>query len=197
MSSRPQCPHCGKYANLTGCFGECVERNKQAEDREGVKEVFDLMRNRPYVQTYGISTTAVETCQNTLEVLKKHFGRVVTKPLQGDRVIVTATGRVDGSEKTYSNALITNVFEDGEIVICMQPYAPFLNGVMGEHKHNETGLKMSVSGGYFGGTNASKLKLTEPQNAWYCFFADGARAGGAVYIECKAVTWTVTTDEFY
>lgn len=197
MSSRPECPHCGKYANLTGCFvGECVERNKQAEDRESVKEVFELMRNRTYVQTYGISTAAVENCQNMLEVLKKHFGRVVTKPLKGDRVIVTATGRLDGSIKTYSNAVITDIYDD-KVVICMQPYAPFLNGPMWEHKHNETGLKMSVSGGYFGSTNANNLKLTEPQNAWYCFFADGARAGGAVYIECKAVTWTVTTDEFY
>lgn len=196
MSSRPQCPHCGKYANLTGCFGECVERDKQAEDRESVKEVFELMRNRQYVQTYGISTAAINNCQSVLKVLKNIFSRTVTKPLKGDRVIVHATGRVDGTTKTYPNALITDIYDD-KVVICVQPYAPFLIGAMFTHEHDEKGLKMSVSGGYFDSTKAGNLELTEPQNAWYCFFADGARAGGAVYIECKAVTWAVTTDEFY
>lgn len=27
MSSRPQCPHCGKYDGLTGCSGDCVKQN--------------------------------------------------------------------------------------------------------------------------------------------------------------------------
>lgn len=28
MSSRPQCEHCGKYAGLGGCFGECENKSK-------------------------------------------------------------------------------------------------------------------------------------------------------------------------
>ena len=34
MSSRPQCPHCGEYAGLTGCFGECVKQNAHVKLEE-------------------------------------------------------------------------------------------------------------------------------------------------------------------
>ena len=43
MSSRPECPYCGKYAGLTGCFGECVEQAKNALTREAFEELVAYM----------------------------------------------------------------------------------------------------------------------------------------------------------
>jgi hypothetical protein len=32
MSGRPECPHCGKYAGLTGCFGDCIKQVEHTDE---------------------------------------------------------------------------------------------------------------------------------------------------------------------
>lgn len=177
----------------------CLNRRCFGVDPELARKILEVPNNLSYVREHGLSVKAANKFWR-LSMMLQHFHTVQRDiPLAGDRVHLTATGRVDGDTKVYPNAIITNTGKNG-VSICVQPYAPFIAMEIPEvfDPVELGGLTMSVSGGYFQNTPWVSLKPRDPLPATYWVFGEGARANGGLYVEVKhAKAWEVVSDLFY
>lgn len=72
MSSRPECPNCGKYAGLTGCFGDCIkqdERKARIEAFEELDEYIYILERCDFDR--GVTGALLENPVTLLENIKR------------------------------------------------------------------------------------------------------------------------------
>lgn len=149
--------------------------------------------NLRYIDAHGIGEKELERWQQTINdwatYLKIRGNAKV--PLPGDRVVLTATGSIQGTTTVYEEALIDGKRRGtDELSICTKPMVPFLD-MVGFIPH------INVSGGYFGHLPAEALKYKKIAPGAFQFWGDRPRADGALGIQLPVYWWTVTSDKFY
>ena len=111
------------------------------------------------------------------------FTRDSLKPKTGDIVKFTSKNGI-----YYENAIVSNVWENGEIEICEKPYTPFVM------KYNEQtkNICMSVSGGIFHNFEPSMFKHIRKDKRKFCSWGVcGVCADGAIDFFATVNVWEV------
>ncbi len=91
----------------------------------------------------------------------------------------------------YMNAHIENVYEDGNVHICGNPYVPFIS-----ISKSENGISCSTSGGAWCTIPATKLIYIGEREKTFCDWGHyGPCADGAVEFKAKVSVWRYTSNE--
>lgn len=152
--------------------------------------------NFRYINPYGLSRRDLTRWREVVEQWAAYMGRRPKTPLPGDRIVLTATGSIQGNTRTFHNALVTSGSmhhsrgNGGDAYVCTEPYVPFLDFIAGQPS-------LDVSGGYFKYAPATEFKFLEKREGDFKFFPCGCRADGALYLKLPVYWWTLTSDLFY
>lgn len=111
------------------------------------------------------------------------------KPKTGDIVQFTSE-----HGEYYGNALISKVWEDGDIEICEVPYVPFI----GSYDEKTKNIRMSVSGGAFHNFKQDMFKYIGKGKRKFCDWGEcGACADGAIDFIATVNVWEVKQQNRY
>ena len=138
--------------------------------------------NQSYLNTHhSIRKKDLENIKSLINLIEST--RDNTNPKIGDTVKFTSQ-----YGKYYKNALISNIWENGEIEICEKPYIPFV----GEYNEKKNNIFLSVSGGIFHTLEPSMFKYLKKDKRRFCNWGIyGPCADGAINFFATVNVWEV------
>lgn len=140
--------------------------------------------NSRFCSSHYLQESDVYMANRYVELIEN--SRSETEPCIGD--IVQYTNEYGDY---YMNAHIENVYEDGKINICENPYVPFI-GV----NVDNNGILCNTSGGAWCNIPIAKLKYIGKREKTFCHWGNcGACADGAVEFKANVSVWEYSSGE--
>lgn len=152
-------------------------------------EIKELKRiNHRYLNThYSISERELKNINQLIKCIEST--RDNKEPKTGDIVQF----RTEHGEY-YDSALISKVWEDGDIEICEAPYVPFV----GNYDEKAKNIRLSVSGGAFHNFKQDIFKYIGKGKRKFCVLGEcGACADGAIDFIATVNVWEIKQKNRY